>query len=559
MTGSVELDPDQQHLVIRFPYREDLVALVKQLPGRRWDPKQKCWRVPTTAVETVYQALSRHLFEFGPEIPALLAGTFGQAATTTPPAAKPAATARQPRLPLPAPEPTELPEPTAGSAADRDAPPTLRVSQLNTLVRDGLRRQFPDSFWLCGEVADLDKSQGRQHRFFQLVEKAQNQPRPLAVVEVALFASTAERLAAKLAAADGAALRDGVEVRLLVKIDFYVGSGRFQVVVQDIDPSFTLGKLALARQQLLRELKEQGLYDRNRSLGLPVPALRIGVLTSPDADGWHDFLQHLREAPVGFAVTLLPIKVQGAELRPTLLAGLRWFAAHADDFDALCIVRGGGSRTDLAGFDDRDVAFAVARHPLKILVGIGHQRDESVLDLIAHSAKTPTALAELLVALAVDARTHLQELGGRLARAAEDLLQRERRALTEQGHAIARATDRTLQLTRLGLIAVARNTAAAVQRLLQHARAGLAHTAQAVGFAAARRLERERGALAERAARQRLLDPAAVLRRGFAMVRNADGRVVPAAERLASGVEIELRFRDGRAKARVLDVRGDSP
>lgn len=559
MSGSVEFDPDQQQLVIRFPYREDLVAVVKELPGRRWDPKQKCWRVPSSQVTAVYQALSRHLFDFAPEVPALLAGTLGQAAPTPqPPKLEAAPRDRAPRqasLPL-----AGAAAPAAHSAeVPADAPPTLRISQLNTLVRDGLRRQFPDSFWLCGEVADFDKSAGRQHRFFQLVEKAPQQPRPLAVVEVALFGSTAERLAQKLAADDGAALRDGVEVRVLVKIDFYVGTGRFQVVVQDLDPSFTLGKLALARQQLLRDLRDQGLYHRNRSLGLPVPALRLGVLSSPDADGWHDFLQHLHEAPLGFDVTLLPIKVQGAELRPTLLAGLRWFAAHAEQFDALCIVRGGGSRTDLGGFDDRDVAFAVARHPLKILVGIGHQRDESVLDLIAHSAKTPTALAELLVAAALDARHHVHEQGLRLAEAVQNHLDREQRHLTHQGRRLALSAQRRVHQARLALVATARGTTTAVQWLLQRERTGLATTARRLATATAYKLERAHSALAEQQARLRLLDPAAVLRRGFAMVHTQDGRVAPDAARLAPAAQIELRFRDGRIAAQVLSVRPNTP
>ncbi|MEO6595373.1 MAG: exodeoxyribonuclease VII large subunit, partial [Planctomycetota bacterium] len=366
MTGSVELDQDGATLLIRFPYREDLVATVKELPGRRWDPKGKLWRVPATHVEQVYAALSRHLFDFAPEIPSLLAGTLG---------VKPAAEAKPTR---PASQQGSLPLPIP-SAADGEQAPAMSISSLNARVRDGLRQQFPDACWVVGEIVDFDKSAGRPHRFFQLVEKARGESRALAAVEVSLFGNTAERLLPRLASGDAPlTLRDGIEIRALVKLDLYVATGRFQIIIQDIDPSFTLGKLALTREQILRELLQKGLADRNRSLGFPVPALRIGVLASPDSDGWNDFLRHLEDSGVGFEVTLLPIKVQGAELKPSLLAGLAWFAQNAVDFDVLCIVRGGGSRTDLAWFDDRDVAFAVAKHPLKIVVGIGHQRDQSV-------------------------------------------------------------------------------------------------------------------------------------------------------------------------------------
>ena len=404
MTGTVELDPDGTSLLIRFPYREDLVAIVKELPGRRWDPKGKVWRVPAAQVERVFTILSRHLFEFAPEIPSLLAGTLG-----TPSAATDAASptrAQQARLPLPQP------------ATDTDATPALSISALNTRVRDGLRQSFPEAIWVVGEIVDFDKSAGREHRFFQLVEKSPRQPRAVAAVEVALFGRTAEWLLPRLAVGETPlTLRDGIEIRALVKVDLYPASGRFQVVIQDIDPSFTLGKLALTREQILRELLAAGLATRNRALPLPVPALRIGVLTSPESDGWNDFLRHLQEARLGFDVTLVPIKVQGAELKPSLLRGLAWFADRATDFDVLCIVRGGGSRTDLAWFDDIDIARAVAQHPLKVVVGIGHQRDQSVLDAIAHSEKTPTAVAELLVRGIEEARADTRERAARLLQA----------------------------------------------------------------------------------------------------------------------------------------------
>jgi exodeoxyribonuclease VII large subunit len=377
MTGTVELDREGAHLLIRFPYREDLVAEVKNVPGRRWDSRQKTWRVPTAQVELVYATFSRHLFEFAPEVSSLLAGTLGGAP-------------RAPAVTVP-----------VAATATADA---ISVSTLNERVRGILRGGFEGSFWLVGEIVDLDKQGGRQHRFFSLVEKAPGEARPRARVEAALFEGTARTLLPRLAAGGTEfTLRDGIEIRALVHVDLYVPTGRFQVVVDDIDPTFTLGKLALSREAVLLELQKLQLAERNRSLPLPTPARRIGVLASPDSDGWNDFLRQLQESGIGFDLTLVPVRVQGAELRPSMLAALAWLAERAADFDAVCILRGGGSRTDLAGFDDRDVALAVARHPLKILIGIGHQRDLSVLDAIAHSEKTPTAVAAFLVRCALEA------------------------------------------------------------------------------------------------------------------------------------------------------------
>ncbi len=446
-------------------------------------------------------------------------------------------------------------EGTAPVALD-GGPPSLRISQLNTLVRDGLRRQFPEALWITGEILDFDKSAGRPHRFFQLVEKASAEAAPAAKVEVALFGTAFAAIQARLGQGDGAlVLRDGLEVRLQVRLDFYVASGRFQVLVQDIDPSFTLGKMALSREQILRELREHGLLDRNRQLGFPVPALRIGLLTSPDADGCHDFLRQLQESAVGFAVTLLPIKVQGPELKQSLLAGLAWFAANAAQFDVLCIVRGGGSRSDLAWFDDRELAFAVARHPLKILVGIGHQRDQSVLDLIAHSAKTPTAVAALLVEIAEGARQELALQAERLVTAVQRRLAAEAEHLQRLARRSVAAVQQRLHREALVLRGTASELVAAVRLRLQREAAQLRAAAVRGAHAAERSLDRARARLEQATARHRLLDPARVLGRGYTLVRDAHGRVLPALERMPADATIEVQFRDGRATARVLAQR----
>ncbi|MFO1077682.1 MAG: exodeoxyribonuclease VII large subunit [Planctomycetota bacterium] len=543
MSGTVELDPDRSHLVVRFQYREDLVAEVKEVPGRRWDPRNKTWRVPVAQTERVYATFSRHLFEFAPEVMSLLAGTLGAPAPAAPKAPKP----RPGTLPL-----------------DGDAPPAeaaaLRISELNARVRDALRAQFDDAFWIQGEIVDYDKSAGRQHRFFQLVEKAHGESRALAAVEAALFAGTAERLLPRLAGGDAPlTLRDGIEIRALVKVDLYPASGRFQVVIQDVDPSFTLGKLALTKEQILRELLAAGLATRNRSLPLPVPALRIGVLASPDSDGWNDFVRHLEESPVGFDVSLFPIKVQGKELRPSLLAGLAWFAAHAGEIDVLCILRGGGSRTDLAWFDDKDIAFAVAQHPLKVLVGIGHQRDQSVLDAIAHSEKTPTAVASLLVECAAAARQDVRERAMRLQDAVNDHLDRLLRFVGGARTALQRATLRRLERERTTLAQLGRTLQSATLLRLAGVRSRLQAAAARAGSAATRGLERAALRLEAQAVRQRLLDPRHVLARGFALARDARGRIVTSVARLGRGDALTVQFRDGKANAHVDDVTKEIP
>lgn len=555
MSGTVELDQDGTHLLIRFQYREDLVAMVKELPGRRWDPKQKVWRVPAKNVEAVYEMCSRHLFEFASEIPSLLAGTL--AIPEIKKAHKPAA--KQGQLALPTVDAlAEAPKPDEGEAAA--PPPALSISQLNERVRDCLRDAFSDAFWITGEVVDFDKSAGREHRFFQLAEKAPRAQRPKAVVDVAMFGRTAQQLLPKLEQGEPPlTLRDGLEIRVLVRVDFYPASGRFQVIVVDIDPSFTLGKLALTKEQILRELMQLGLAEQNRIRALPIPALRIAVLTSPDADGWTDCRRHLEESRCGFDVTLFPIKVQGKDLKPTLLKGLSWFAERAERFDVLCILRGGGSRTDLAWFDDREIAIALAQHPLKALIGIGHQRDQSVLDAIAHSEKTPTAVAEFLVRGVESAREDVQERGVRLADAVADRLANEQRRLRELGRGITRSSDERLKDANRRLATAGRQLASHTALRFSHERGDLRRIVMRLTHASSRMCERKGTALKQAETRRRLLDPTRVLQRGFAIVRGEDGRIAPSVTRIAADQSLRVQLRDGQVDVQVRAIEQNPP
>ncbi|MEY3160909.1 MAG: hypothetical protein RIT25_900 [Planctomycetota bacterium] len=583
MSGTVELDKDGFSLVVRFPYREDLVAAVKSLPQRRWDPKDKAWRVPRTDIDGLYKLLSRHLFDFAPEVMSLLAGTLGSA-----PKAPAAATAGASSVAEPAPKRklalvTE-PADTADAPVAAQDPAALTISTFNETVREVLRGNFMQPVWLVGEVMDFDKSAGRKHRYFKLVEKDATSSQQKASVSAVLFEQVANRLLPRLAKDNESfTLRDGIEIRVKVKVDFYPATGSFQVIVEDIDPSFTLGKLALSREQILKELRQLGIATRNRELAMPVPAIRIGVLTSKESDGWNDFRRTLEESRIGFEVTIVPVKVQGMELKPTMLAGLQWFAQRADDFDVLCIVRGGGSRTDLAWFDDREVALAVARHPLKVLIGIGHERDYSVLDEIAHREKTPTAVAGRLVVLVEEARATMDDAVRRLKDEAAAILDRQRSFLRESGMDLRRVLGATMKQQQEWLRSMARAVAHGARRRVLQARSDQAHlvrhlvrqvtgrvrmadsdlsnSALRLQHGSSRLLERAAARLEQQQAKQRLLDPVTVLQRGFALVRGPDGRVVPAATRIAPGAELTLQLRDGRVRARAehVDIEPRTP
>jgi exodeoxyribonuclease VII large subunit len=544
MTGTIELDADGAHLLIRFDYRPDLVDLVRGFQGRRWDPRAKVWKVPAKEVDRVVSSLLIYGFSMAAEVSGMLAGTV----TAPKSPQRPAESATQPA------RTTAAPPPAVGAPAA--APESWTVSSLNQRVKGALLDAFPETVWLVGEILDFDKVRDREHKFFALVEKAPGESRPMAQVQVALFARTAAALFRRLEAAQPPlTLRDGLEIRVRAKVDFYPAAGRFQLIIEDIDAAHTLGRMALQRDQILSELRDRGLIRRNLDLVVPEPALRIAVLASLSSDGWNDFLRELQASGLAFAITGYDVKVQGPELRPTMLRGLRWFAERAADHDVLCILRGGGSRSDLAWFDDRDVALAVARHPLKIICGIGHERDHSVLDYIAESLKTPTAAAAFLVERAQRVIAALDTQARALIRAARSVLQREREWLRARSLDLRRTLPARLRSERQVLDERGRTLCRSAEWLIARQRQWLSQSQQLLHAGSRRRVEKAAAFLDQQATRQRLLDPRRVVARGYAIVRRAaQGSIVTQASAVRGGDPLDLDFRDGRVRVTAGEV-----
>ena len=304
MTGSIELDQDGRTLRIRFPYDESLVERVRGLPSRRWDRADKSWKVPAKHVQEVVTTFMG--FAMAPEVSSLLAGT---------------------TVPTEAPKKERKKKPAAASddqgTTDPDAP--LSVKQFNESVRTALQEAFPRRVRVRGEIVGYEKNQGRKHLFFELVEKGSGDSVD-AKIDLAIFERKAKTLIPSLRAA-GLELQDGIEILVEARVDFYPVTGRFQLIVEEIDARFTLGQLALSREEILKKLREQGLHERNRTLALPMPALRIGVLTSLSSDGFKDFEQTLGSSGYSFDVTAGDVRAirfaprPDAEMHPDLPPG----------------------------------------------------------------------------------------------------------------------------------------------------------------------------------------------------------------------------------------------
>lgn len=416
------------------------------------------------------------------------------------------------------------------------------------------------SVWVSGEVSRLRPSP-RGHVYFELVEKGEGDE-VLAKLDAVIWRSDAERVRRALAAS-GQELAEGHTIRCRAGVDFYPPGGRLQLVVREVDPVFSLGLLAKRRAEVLAELAASGALDRNRQLHFPPLPLVIGLITSEGSAAYHDFLATLEESGYGFHVVLVHSSVQGKSAEAELAAALAALSRSRRAIDCAVIVRGGGSRTDLAVFDSREVALAIAGAPFPVITGLGHEIDESIADRVAHTAvKTPTKAAELLVAAVRECERAIAaavsrlalEVPRRLAIARKDLavaergmravrgrLERDRGRVRELGRGMARIALARLGRAREGRRLLAERLRGAAPRMVarQGTRPGIVG---ATLVAAARgHLRTARAVLAgvERLCAE--LAPQRTLERGFSLTRDRDGRIVrdPAAAVVGSVVTTE--------------------
>jgi len=445
--------------------------------------------------------------------------------------------------------------------------PTYSVAQLCGEVKDFLGEAFA-SVWVAGEAQRVRLS-ARGHLYFELVEKGPDDE-IVGKLEAVIWKTDYARIRRVLGGSEQQ-IAEGLQVRCRGGLDFYGPTGRTQLCVREVDPVFTLGLLEKRRRETLAALTAAGLLEKNRALPFPELPLRLALITSEGSAAYHDFLSTLQESGYGFQVLLLHASVQGRDAEREVISALSSLSGLAVDLAVL--IRGGGSRSDLAVFDSRRLAEAIAHAPLPVLTGLGHEIDQAIADLVAHTAlKTPTKTAEFLVGEVRQREAELAELERRLRREAAEPLHAARQALerAERGIALARARvsavaarldDYARAFGRLGRSAL--RTASRRQIELAVRFGGAARRSVETG-------ERERRTLGERldaAARGRVresdlrldglarlcsqLAPERTLERGFTLTRDSQGRLLRRPEQASPGERIVTRFATGELSSRV--------
>ena len=428
----------------------------------------------------------------------------------------------------------------------------LKVSELNRFIKDVLNAGFPQPVWVCGEIQQYDRNKGKKHIFFELVEKDPRSDEILARVGLVIFANRKTDIDQILAQSENAfALKDDIEVKFRCTVDFYPPHGAVRLIVEEIDPTYTLGKLAQEKQKLIAALKEKGVLDKNKQLPLPLVPLSIGLITSDDSAAYNDFISELRKSGCGFKVYLRNSLMQGKNAPKDVCRALTELQ-RIDGLETIIITRGGGSLAELSCFDSALIAEAIAACPVPVLSGIGHEINITITDMASHTyAKTPTAIAQYLIARVAEFLFGLDEQLERLFHEAQETLHDHKQHLKSLASDLHQGTTLFFKDHREQLIRF--------QEAITHRPAVLLSDQKNALTVQETRVKRGVRTLitnkhTQLQAYKRIIEiahPINTMKRGFSITRNKTGKVIKGVREIAAGNEITTELADGSLQSRV--------
>ena len=398
----------------------------------------------------------------------------------------------------------------------------LTLYELNTLVREAIASAMDRDYWVEAELSEVREVRG--HCFMELVQKDLFSPTPVARASAKCWKTTWARIRPRFEAITGQPLRPGMKVMLLVHPDFHEAYG-FSWIVSDVDPTYTLGDMARKRMEIINQLKAEGVFNLQKELPLPLFSQHIAVISSENAAGYGDFCSQLSNNDYGFSFmpVLFAAVMQGDGVEQSIVAALNAINAEADRFDVVVIIRGGGATADMSGFDTLLLAENVANFPLPVITGIGHERDECVLDMVSHTrVKTPTAAAALLV-------DNLAQVWAHVTDCQRTITQLVGQRMASEPSRLDRLSTRLITL---------------IHDRLTHEQFRLSSLATSLKPAAEYLLTTHRNYLERLALRAKSLDPKLLLRRGYS-ITTIGGKAVRDASLLKSGDEIVTQLEKG--------------
>ena len=433
----------------------------------------------------------------------------------------------------------------------------ITLLELNRLVREVIECEMPNEYWVEAELSECRESHG--HCFLELIQKDERSATPIAKASARCWASKWMIIRPYFERTTRQQLHAGMKVLLKVKAQFHEAYG-FSWMVIDIDPTYTLGDMARKRQEIISQLKAEGVFDLQKELRLPLFCQRIAVISSETAAGYGDFCNQLADNPYGFLflTQLFPAIMQGEEVEQSIINALNSIydltkgQTPCEAFDCVVIIRGGGATSDMSGFDTLALAENVANFPIPIITGIGHDRDESILDMVSHiRVKTPTAAAALLIdhlKTVLDAINDAQE---QIVRLAQQKLTFHKSRLSTFAEILPRlfTNVKTRQEARLDSLNSRMTTAIRQSIITQQSLINALEVKMPIFLD--RRLMAEQHRLQLFEEKTKSLDPSLLLNRGYSITLK-DGHAVRNASALTPGDEIETRLANGTIRSTVI-------
>lgn len=406
----------------------------------------------------------------------------------------------------------------------------ISLYELNNLVKRSIRTCLPDTYWVQAELSDV-RSNYSGHCYLEFVQKDASGNNLIAKARGTIWSNVYKMLKPYFEEETGQAFTSGIKVLVHVSVEFHELYG-YSLTVVDIDPTYTIGDMARKRREILRRLEEEGVLGLNKELPMPALPQRVAVISSATAAGYGDFCNQLEQNPYGlvFYPKLFPAVVQGERVEETVIAALDAIYQDVEHWDVVVIIRGGGATSDLSGFDSYELATNCAQFPLPIITGIGHERDDTVIDSVAHTrVKTPTAAAEFLIAHLYETALLLEDFSNRIVEGVERRMEREKHHL-----------DRLVERIPMGTKMYLQQGFYRIESIWQRLETKLQH-----------RMMKENHRLSLLEQQVKAASPEHLLKKGYSITM-ADGKAVTDASLLKKGTRIVTVLHKGKIESEVV-------
>ncbi len=453
---------------------------------------------------------------------------------------------------------------------------SLSLSELNQSIRESVSRSFPENFWVAAEISEISTNT-TGHCYLELIEKDPAGEKIVARMRATIWSSTYRMIRPYFERTTGYRLSAGIKILVHAGLSFHEIYG-LSLNIKDIDPTYTLGDMARKKIEILNRLTSEGVIDMNRQLDFPYVPQRIAVISSETAAGYGDFMNTLMNNNYGFSFTvkLFPAIMQGDKSALSVIFALEKIFEEEEHFDVVALIRGGGAQADLDCFNNYDLAFNITQFPLPVLTGIGHERDETIADLVAsRRLKTPTAVAEFIIDRMAGFLEYLQNCEKRVADTCRETLNMEKQRLTDLTRDLAFMVNRRLTEDRAYLSGITRHASSSVRQYIGKNRILLSQMSRLTFLYSRNLIERQKSEIryrmkeiirttlafqisqSEKLGRferqNHFLDPRQILKRGFSITLK-DGRIMRDAGQLAEQDEITTILFSGSLKSNVKQV-----